>query len=121
MTQASYSYAGATADQRLDVRFALLPGSVPREVPTESVLDFDEWGSLIGIELLSPSAQLGVGPKSLQVLSSSESPMLEVSYDEGSDALYLRLANGRSREQKVLPATLRISADGFVSLSVGIA
>jgi len=118
MKTATYSYSGKS---QIALRFAVKLGSPLRDLQIECVLDLDESGRLLGVELLTLVLPLGLPGTEFQLLSSSIDPRLDVSYDEDSDALYLKLADGRSREQRAVLATLRTDAEGTVCLTIDLA
>jgi len=115
MKTATYS---CSAESQIDLRFAVKVGSPLLDQQMECILDLDEFGALLGVELLTLVLPLGLPGTGFQLLPSSIDPRLDVSYDADSDALYLKLADGRSREQRVVPGRLHADADGTVCLTV---
>ena len=82
--------------------------------PIDCVVDIDASEQLLGIELLDPSPRLKISETSWGVLQPGD---VRISYDRKVDAFYLRLRDGRSARQVVLPALLTV-AKGIVTLDV---
>ena len=75
----------------------------------EAVIDLDESGSPIGIELLSIFDRF---PGLAQNLATRQVDGARFAVDEEADALYIRLAERRSVEQLVTTAALAIGLGG---------
>lgn len=72
----------------------LIRGTPVREVSFDCVLDSDNLGATVGVEILSFSRQLGVSPP-----PRPESSDLHWSYDDEMDAFYLRLQSSSASSQ----------------------
>ena len=82
-----------------------------RTVPIELVLDFDQFGSVFGIEIVSLKF-LG-GQNALPVREThSGSDQVEFSYDEEADAAGLLFKRDRSLDQRAVNGWLEIDNEG---------
>jgi len=79
------------------------------ELPIEFVLDIDKFGEVIGIEIMDLMADAGNG--CLQFMKKTGT---KFSYDEDTDAFYLRLNVGASLDQKVVQGNLLKNNEGQV-------
>lgn len=101
-------------DDSLDVVFS--SSDVPlSKVRVRCVLDVDQFGEVIGIEILNLKDQ--VGNRCLGAIEETlRKPVgdLHYSYNDDVDAFYLRVSEGRSVDQKAVDAVLVISDKGQV-------
>lgn len=76
------------------------------------VLDLDRFDNVIGIEALNFASY--AGSQALADIDPSylDSAGLRLSYDDGVDALYLRIEEGRSRAQRPVNGKVILDADG---------
>lgn len=79
------------------------------EMRVEFVLDFDRFKEVIGIEILDLVAD--AGDNCLHTLNKSST---NYSYDEESDAFYLRLNEGTSSDQEAVEGTLLMDNEGQI-------
>jgi uncharacterized protein YuzE len=82
-----------------------------RLVKAECVVDRDDYGEVMGIEVLDVGLAAGF-PGNLQVPECSLEPVAKVAYDAEADALYVRLRDGRSVRQDVATLAMSISCEG---------
>jgi uncharacterized protein YuzE len=83
--------------------------------PLKMVLDFDELGEVVGIEIIN--MLLKTGKNSLNVINQSvwtDGDGRGYSYDEDSDSFYLRLKDGRSVEQKAVQGSMFLDDAGKI-------
>ena len=79
------------------------------EIPVEFVLDFDRFKEVIGIEILDLAADAGNN-----CLHTIEKSAMNFSYDEESDAFYLRLNEGASLDQEAVEGLLLMGNEGQI-------
>jgi uncharacterized protein YuzE len=80
------------------------------------VLDFGQWGEIIGVEILNLVFQAGKG--CLGIISRSvptKSEGLRYAYDEASDSFYLRFRTGSSFKQKSVQGSVFLDPDGTIT------
>jgi len=100
------------------VEFASKPGQTKcRQI--EMVLDYNELGCVIGMEILG--LVFGAGKDCLGLIGATvpaRGDVVKYSYDEDCDAFYLRLRMGRSLRQGVVQGTACFDSGGrIISLS----
>lgn len=84
-------------------------------VPIRSVLDLDENGKILGIEIISLMPVIGARRTNMLIAS----PPVMASYDPDADALYIRVGHGRSVNQISADSHLGFdSVDMLVSIEV---
>jgi uncharacterized protein YuzE len=81
-----------------------------QEVPFECVLDLDDFGEILGIEVLDFNRQIGVKPSPYD----SSKGMPRWSYDKEIDALYVRFIDRRSPRQEVREGSAFVDPQGSV-------
>jgi uncharacterized protein YuzE len=97
--------------QAIRVRFTAEDEASIRSIPIELVLDLDQFGEVIGIEILSLKS-LG-GRKALPAKRPpAGSAQVEFSYDGEADAAYLRFKDDRSLDQRAVDGWLELGKDG---------
>ena len=97
--------------ETIRVRFATEDETSIRSKPIELVLDLDQFGEVIGIEILSLKT-IG-GRKALPAKrASAGSEQVEFSYDGEADAAYLRFKDYRSLDQRTVDGWLELGKDG---------
>jgi uncharacterized protein YuzE len=84
--------------------------NVVRTVDVHSVVDLDDFGEVVGIEVLDWSRQLEGG----RLEGSSPSHSVRWSYDDEIDAIYFRLSGGRGQAQRSVIAVTGIDVEGLV-------
>jgi len=83
------------------------PEAGSKEVTQEMVLDLDDAGKIIGIEILNLLFYAGEhGLDLIKHVLRTKGEELRYSYDEDSDSFYLRLRSGRSIEQNPIQGAL---------------
>lgn len=107
-------------DGTLDVVFSSSDAPLS-DVSVRVVLDFDQFGEVIGIEILNLKDQ--VGKRCLDVVEKAledSAGDLHHSYDDEVDAFYLRMSEGRSIDQKAVDGILVLNERGqMVGLRIG--
>ena len=84
------------------------------------VLDFDQFGQLIGIEIINLKFYCGeVRLKLIEQSIEKNAGKLRYTYDVECDAFYLRLNEGTSTNQKAVEGTVNLNGNEIVSLSAG--
>lgn len=105
MSQGSFSQVGS----ELTINIVASASSVEL---VDAVVDVDEFGSVIGIEILGLLAR---HPRLADIAANVPTEVLRgdvaVSFDPDADALYVRLREGRSSDQLVTPAAVLFGAD----------
>ena len=79
------------------------------------VLDFDQFWEVIGIEIID--LLFNAGKNCLQAITQcipTEGESVRCSYDDDSDAFYLRLSTGNSRHQKTVDGQVSLDAEGRI-------
>jgi uncharacterized protein YuzE len=96
-------------------RFAAEAGDVG-DKPIEMVLDFNQFGEVIGIEILDLAFNAGKGCM-LRIAQCvpTEGDGVRYSYDEDSDSFYLRVTAGNSLDQKTVDGQLSFDAEGRIT------
>ncbi len=101
----------ASGDQPLRIQLdRVQPGAATVEM--DCVIDLDDIGHPIGIELISPRAIATSHGLQFSGEGSQWETTTVTTYDEAADALYVRIAPGRSRDQRNGMATLVLSLTG---------
>ena len=96
------------------LRVLLRLGEVSRSMACEAVLDTDDFGTLLGVEVLAFAAQLGTVPP-----PTPPTGPVTWSYDAEMDAFYLRLSPGTAPMQRKATARgLFDDRNQFVGLEV---
>ncbi len=86
-----------------------------RTIPIEMILDFDEFGKILGLEIISLKAVLGdVDLQSVINKKKIDSPDFHCSYDEECDCFSLQLSKGRSINQKEVDGTVSLDSHNRV-------
>ena len=83
--------------------------------PIEIVLDFSEYGDVLGIEIINLVFE--VGENALGIIKGSfpvDDKGMRYSYDEHSDAFYLRLQPGRSSRQRSVNGSIILDPVGQI-------
>ena len=94
-----------------DAELRLSFGEPSRSYPIQCVLDLDEDGFVVGIEILGIAAE--AGPITVPAADKmSGVGVVSISLDTEADALYVRLKPGPSPRQVVRPAVLELADDG---------
>jgi uncharacterized protein YuzE len=112
---ASVEWVESVGGPEILITFAVALGHTAHSRSVDCVVDVDETGRLLGFELLSPRHALGATAASFVALPPTP-PEIRVSYDENSDAVYLRLRDGPSYRQEVLQGDLAVDDSGRVAL-----
>jgi uncharacterized protein YuzE len=102
-------------DEKLDVVFSSSDVSRP-EITVRCVLDFDQFGDVLGIEILNLKDQ--AGSRCLDVVEEVlKGPVtdLRYSYDDEVDAFYLRMSEGQSVDQKAVDGVLVLNDKGQIA------
>ena len=94
-----------SADGVISVRF--LDSDVTQSIEVVCVVDFTDFGVVVGIEILDWHRQLSGG----QIDSSSASGKLRWSYDQEIDALYIHTGDERGQNQEGTICTVRLDAN----------
>ncbi|HEY5943617.1 MAG TPA: hypothetical protein VIT89_12260 [Solirubrobacterales bacterium] len=81
-----------------------------QEVPFECVLDLDDFGVVLGIEVLDFKRQIGVKPPPYD----PSKGMPRWSYDEEIDAFYVRFVDRHSPRQEVREGSAFVDPEGSV-------
>lgn len=81
-----------------------------REVPFECVLDLDDFGEVLGIEVLDFQGQIGAKPPPYD----SSKGLPDWSYDEEMDAFYASFIERYSPKQEVRQGSAFVDSDGSV-------
>jgi len=101
-------------DRSLVVEF--VPGEKQRsERSLKMVLDFGEFGEIVGIEVINLVLQ--AGKNCLGIINQSvrtDGGELKCSYDEEADSFYLRLKAGRSIDQKAVQGSMVLDNNGHI-------
>jgi uncharacterized protein YuzE len=101
--------------QSFSVRFTAEAGDVGGK-PIEMVLDFDQFGEVIGIEILDLMFNAGKGCLlGIAQCVPTEGDGVRYSYDEDSDSFYLRVTAGNSLDQKTVDGQLSLDAEGRIT------
>jgi uncharacterized protein YuzE len=80
------------------------------------VLDLDQSGDVIGVEILNLIFHAGKNSlKAINRCVPTEGDGLRYAYDEDSDSFYLRLRPGKSADQKAIQGLLSLDNDGQIS------
>lgn len=74
-----------------------------------AVIDLDNVGDVLGVEILGLAARHPGIPAHFQTLENAKGDFA-LSYDSDADALYIRIRPGRSVDQRVKPAVVLIGA-----------
>jgi uncharacterized protein YuzE len=83
--------------------------------PLKMVLDFGQFGEVVGIEVLNLIFE--AGKNSLGIIGQSvrtDGDGMRYSYDEDSDSFYLRLKAGKSVDQKALQGSMFLDDAGQI-------
>jgi hypothetical protein len=83
-----------------------MASSPVRSLTVSCVIDYSDFGDLVGIELLDWRRQLSGG----QLDVPSSSGQLRWSYDDEIDALYLHTSDARGENQQRTTATVQLDA-----------
>lgn len=82
-------------------------------VVTECVLDMTGMGDVIGVEILSLARNTGLrAPGSSGMATLGSGQRVGWSYDYEADALYIRIHEERSLDQRCVPCTVSGTMDG---------
>ncbi len=102
-------------DEKLDVVFSSPDVSRP-EITVRCVLDFDQFGDVLGVEILNLKDQAGSSCLDVveEVLKGSVTA-LRYSYDDEVDAFYLRMSEGQSVDQKAVDGVLVLNDKGQIA------
>ncbi len=99
------------------VAIEFAPGAEQSNARTlKMVLDFGQWGEVVGIEIIS--LIFAAGKDCLQIIDRSlptQGEGLRYAYDEESDCFYLRLKTGRSCGQRSVTGSMLLDADGRIT------
>jgi uncharacterized protein YuzE len=85
--------------------------STSRSVDVECVLDQDESGEVLGIEILDAGLAVGL-PGRLRITDARGEFPVRVSYDAEADALYITLRSARSKRQELGDANMVVGPRG---------
>ena len=90
--------------------------SIVRELSLEIVLDVDQFGKICGFEILNLMLEAGIRCLDIikKVIQSEHAAITRFSYDEDSDAFYLRLADGRSFDQYAVVGKVALNMKGEI-------
>jgi len=98
------------------LRAALHEGSRFRTAEFECVLDRDDVGDVVGIEILSFRGQLGVAPP-----PAAKGSNIKWSYDDEMDAFYMRIRQGPApRQQTAMGRASFDKGGGLTELEVDL-
>ena len=79
--------------------------------PLDMVVDLDEAGEPIAIEVIALALQAGMSAQQIPPMG-GDGKFPRWSYDTQSDSFYLRLRKGRSLTQRELKGTILMTQDG---------
>jgi uncharacterized protein YuzE len=100
-------------ERSVSVEFGPVPeGTVLK--PLEVVLDLDEAGEALAIEVIDLAQQSGAATEAIAGNGGDPNSFPRWSYDAGSDSLYVRLRKGRSRTQRERDAKVLVTQDGRI-------
>jgi uncharacterized protein YuzE len=95
------------------IEFANLAPEEIRTVGVEFVLDFNKWGDLIGIEVINLKYHTGSEVlDGFKDMASSSNASALLTYEEASDAFYIKLSEERSTDQRVVNGCLVLDSYG---------
>ena len=100
-------------DETISVRFSQEKSPSERVISIELVLDFDQNGEVIGIEIIN--LKWFGGQNSLPVeerLSLPVETQINFSYDDEADAAYIRILEASSKKQRAVEGWLEINSNG---------
>ncbi len=119
MTSASHSYATSESDRRtLTIVFACAENATARCATIDCVVDVNNDGAVVGVEILDLLATIPALRNHIRPLPIAETAGVRVSIDQRSDGIYLRLREERSRDQRVVRGILTIDSDSCVRIEV---
>lgn len=85
------------------------------QIPLDVVLDLDQFGNLLGIEVVSLLFHVGKnGLKIIARVVDADGEGLKYSYDDEADAFYFRLKKDRSTNQKEVEAQVFLNDNGEI-------
>ena len=119
MRPASYSYSTTESNRRpLTIVFALAEKASAQRATIDCVVDLNNDGVIIGVEILDLLATIPALRARLRPLPIADTSGVKVSIDERSDGIYLRLREERSCDQRVVEGTLTIDSDSCVQIEL---